>query len=282
MDKSKYFEKKKEIISIFPPPFLGTNLADSFAKNTWFSLILQVNSMTDSFHHSVSPFDGKDKLLELTMEDFTQNAKISRQSPPPYNSDPRNISGRISKGYHMIIKRGTNRMVLLRFLIAKLRFSAEGISLEEYLLLYHLYFDLSESKDPNFQEKYKVFLKKVQENLEFLNENRIFPIILGEKERQYLDEIFSNDIPKAREYFGLAGQRDIRDSFRLILHDAIEPKRFAPKKVIGVGYKDKGTCRNIAFDGSPSWKEIATVFSYQERKAEETKILNSSQEAVEP
>jgi hypothetical protein len=56
----------------------------------------------------------------------------------------------------------------------------------------------------------------------------------------------------------------------LVLHDAIEPKKFPPKKIIGVGYKDKGTRRNNAEDGSPSWKEVASYFSYKEREAEDS------------
>jgi hypothetical protein len=160
-------------------------------------------------------------------------------------------------------------MVLLRFLLAKLRHSLEGVSLEEYLLLYHLYFELSENKDPLFSEKHQDFLNKIKGILVNFNENKVFPIILNDQGKERLDEIFSKSIPSAREYFGLTGQRSLRDSFRLVLHDSIRPKKFPPKKVIGVGYKDKGTCRDPALDNSPSWQEVAQVFSYRERKAEE-------------
>jgi hypothetical protein len=39
------------------------------------------------------------------------------------------------------------------------------------------------------------------------------------------------------------------------------PTRELPQvKVIGRGYRDKGTYRDTAWDGSPGWKEVATYF----------------------
>lgn len=34
--------------------------------------------------------------------------------------------------------------------------------------------------------------------------------------------------------------------------------RPASKRFIGVGYRDKGTAREVSYDGSPSWQEVAT------------------------
>jgi len=36
------------------------------------------------------------------------------------------------------------------------------------------------------------------------------------------------------------------------------PKKFSPKKYVGVGYDDKGTARNVASDGNPHWIEVAS------------------------
>jgi hypothetical protein len=39
--------------------------------------------------------------------------------------------------------------------------------------------------------------------------------------------------------------------------------------VIGKGYGDKGTAKNEAVDGSPSWQEVASTASSLERRREE-------------
>jgi len=36
------------------------------------------------------------------------------------------------------------------------------------------------------------------------------------------------------------------------------PKKFSPKKFVGVGYGDHGTARSVASDGSPHWTEVAS------------------------
>jgi hypothetical protein len=35
-------------------------------------------------------------------------------------------------------------------------------------------------------------------------------------------------------------------------------QRLPPKRFIGVGYRDTGTCRNVAEDGTPRWQEVAS------------------------
>jgi hypothetical protein len=169
----------------------------------------------------------------------------------------------------MKVKKGTNRVVLLKFLLAKLRYSIEGLSIEEFLLLNHLFFDLTESKDPLFQKKYSCFFRKLEILISMMSKIRIFPIHLSERGKENLDEHFNDIIPTSREYFGLAGQRDLRNSFRLVLNDTLIPRAVPPKRFIGVGYKDKGSRRDPAFDGTPSWQETAQYLSNLEREAEE-------------
>lgn len=210
----------------------------------------------------------KDLLLEL-FDESIELTKYFEQSSRPYNSDPRDLSRRITRGYKMIIKKGTNRIVLLRFLLAKLVYSNEGLSLEEYLCLYHLFYDLTECSDPIFISKYKEKLEKVSHLLERMRGVRSFPVQYRKPTIEKVREFLLDFIPSAREYYGLAGQRNLRQSFRLILNDTLIPKRCPPVRYIGVGYKDKGTRRNSAVDGSQGWKEIGSYFSNQEREAEE-------------
>jgi len=206
--------------------------------------------------------------LELFL-DSVELTKYSEQSPRPCSSDPRDLSRRIKRGYKMIIKKGTNRVVLLRFLLAKLVHAVEGLSLEEYLCLYHLFYDLTENRDPIFLSKYSVQLEKVAHLLERMRGVSVYPVIFREPTVKKVREFLLDFIPSAREYFGLAGQRNLRQSYRIVLNDTLIPKRCPPVRYIGVGYKDKGTRRNSATNGSPGWQEVGSFFSNQAREAEE-------------
>jgi hypothetical protein len=38
----------------------------------------------------------------------------------------------------------------------------------------------------------------------------------------------------------------------------VSNRKLPPKRIIGIGYRDKGTARDPAIDGSPSWQEVAS------------------------
>jgi hypothetical protein len=191
------------------------------------------------------------------------------QSTCPSNFDPRDLGKRIAKGYTMKVKKGTNRTVLFRFLLAKLVHSNEGLFIDEYLLLYHLFYELLDMTDPLFVKKYLLKLEKVKIIMIKLGKCRSFPLHLKDESKREICRYLDDFLLSPREYYGLAGQRSIRDSFRLILNDTIVPQAPPPKRFIGVGYKDKGTCRDSAYDGSPGWQFYARYFSNLEREAEE-------------
>lgn len=58
-----------------------------------------------------------------------------------------------------------------------------------------------------------------------------------------------------------------RMSGRYQLKDATQPgvdvKTLPPKRFIGKGYGDKGTLKNCALDGSPSWQEVSSSEKYE-------------------
>lgn len=192
-----------------------------------------------------------------------------RQSTRPCTSDPYDVRVRVLKGYKMIIKKGTKRVTLLRFLLSKMLFGQAGVSLEEYLCIFHLYYDLTEVSERHFVEKHESNLEKVGQLLSKLSGNRVFPLVLSEGSKVQMESLLEDYLPTRREYFGLAGQRELGLSFRLILSDTLVPQRLPPKAYIGVGYKDKGTRRDTSVDGSPGWREVGSWFANREREAEE-------------
>lgn len=227
--------------------------------------------MTEESTNPAPGFGESDVAKSYLIDISFVNTECFEQRTIPCNYDPRNIAGRINKGYKMIIKKGTNRITLYRFLFAKLVYASEGLSLEEYLLFHHLYYDLTDlvEKDPLFCAKYKFQFEKMESIMKQLGGVRVFPVILEESCKEKIKRIFIEELPTQRAYLGLAGQRDLRSCFRLVLNDTIVPKKVPPKRFIGVGYKDKGSRRDPAYDGSPSWQEVATTYANRERELEE-------------
>lgn len=213
------------------------------------------------------PSEGK--ALAGDQVELPHKSECFEQSTCPSNSDPRNLVSRLKRGYTMKIRKGTNRMVLLKFLLAKLVYSKEGISVEEYLVIYHIFYEILDSRDPLFIAKYENTIKSLSNVLQKLSNIKEFPVIPTEGSGFMLQRLLNGFLPSPREYFGLAGQRDLRQSFRLVLSDSIVPSKPAPKRFIGVGYKDKGTCRDPAYDGTLPWSHYATYFANLEREAEE-------------
>jgi hypothetical protein len=201
--------------------------------------------------------------------------ELNEQSSLSSSSDPRNLAKRILKGYRMKIRKGTKRFTLYRFLLAKLLHDEEGLHIDEYIVLNELHFHFLESSEESFIQAHENHLKNSGKILSQIRDQRSFPIRM--KCFNLPDNVLREcGIPTAREYFGLRGQRDLKRSFVLILEDSLMPQKLSPARYIGVGYKDKGTCRQPARDGSPSWQEVATVISNNEREAEDSSFTEYS------
>ena len=223
--------------------------------------------MKNSFSSLLPSFERERLSTNATTE--TSFAKYFEQSSVPCSFDPNRTAERINLGgYRMLVKKGTKRTTLLKFLLAKLWYNDTGISLEEFLLIFHLFYDLAEITEENFLIKNKNFLEVSAKILESISQNRAFPLV----NKGYKEAIAPKGLPSKREYYGLCGQRDLKQSYKLILNDTLLPCKLAPQRYIGVGYKDKGTRRNLATDGNQSWQEVGIVFSNLEREAEEAEL----------
>jgi hypothetical protein len=97
-----------------------------------------------------------------------------------------------------------------------------------------------------------------------LAEEKEFPIIMEESDSDKLIPKLQPILPSKLAYFGLKGQRNLSNSFSIILNRTLVPKSVKNKRFIGVGYKDKGSRKDKAVDGSPSWQEVASSFVEEE------------------
>jgi hypothetical protein len=201
-------------------------------------------------------------------------------SSPSLQPPPRRDYARVlSKGYKVLIKRGVNRYKLFRYFVSKSVYDEDGLHLDEFILLLELYFEFDRMEDPNFSGN----LENLR-NLGFvqyfkdLQRNKIFPFQPRLETRERWKNITQSVIYDQRSFFRIKGQNRNKD-FRLVFKDTILPRRTPAKAYIGIGYKDKGSRREPALDGSPKWQEVATYFANQEAELEDPRT--SSEESGE-
>jgi hypothetical protein len=142
----------------------------------------------------------------------------------------------------------------LQFLLAKWAYEPERITEEDISVFHELFLravDLSE-QDYNYR-KYLLPLKGMQDLVRGL--------VLSPEASHHRKTLWSLEspsiwfLPSKFFYFGLKGQ-----DLRLWKFAMRTPRlqKFPIQRRMGVGYRDKGSLRLSAEDGSPTWKEVAT------------------------
>lgn len=172
----------------------------------------------------------------------------------------------------MVFKKGIKRITIYRFLIAKLVHDPDGLSIEDSLALYelNLYLNRKTEKDQTFSNKYGLWLITTNSLIERISEIRVFPFKLRENDRTNLERALTPFLPSSRAFFGYMKQPRIRNSYEIHLRNPLfRPKKYE-KPYIGVGYRDKGSRRDKARDGSPDWKEVASSSSYEVERGKQS------------
>lgn len=216
---------------------------------------------------------------------FTSETTIFRADLHPSSSEPLFELGRILKeGYKLKMRKGIKRITVFRFLTAKLLYEEEGLHLDEYIVLFELYYSLYTSEDPGFVRKYRKWFERTQPFFDDLTKAKSFPVRLEKSSHteQAYQEFLSPVIPTKRSYFGLRGQKNLRQSYSLKLNSALPVQKIPPKSYIGVGYRDKGSRKDVARDGSPAWQEVASHFTELERRLEEEQVSDHDQKSGFP
>jgi len=222
--------------------------------------------------------EGVDLPLSLV---FQSNNEYLDQRSSSHTFDPLNQKERINRGFTMRIKKGTKRLTLLKYLLSKFVYDHDGLHLDEYIVLHELYYDLSESRDPSFNQRYGRKLREISIFFQKLSEAKNFPL-RWEKNQDSVETLasyFEDIVLSQNAYFGMKGNRNIRESFMLSFRDSVIPKKIPPKRFIGVGYKDKGSWRDPAFDGSPGWQSVASSYCNFERVLNEMFQVSEEEDA---
>lgn len=232
---------------------------------------MKIQSLGSLFRRSS---DEKIQDLEVNYPSFLGFLRRGQTSaePLPRTSDPSIwLEKQLKEGYRVKIKRGVRKITLFRFLLAKLVYEEEeGIHLDEYVVLMELFYDLMDYSDPSFIKKYGSWISKIKPFFENVASAKEFPVIL--KRTKETTKLYSKflepNLPTQQAYFGLRGNRNLRNSWTLILNSSLTPQRKFHKSVIGVGYRDKGY-RRSPHDGTPDWREVCSHFNELLRRISE-------------
>jgi len=168
---------------------------------------------------------------------------------------PPNVGVLMSKGYKVKFKGNTKKTTILRFILAKSVYEeideADVAAIEELLL------ELLEksSSEADFKVKWAQWLNTVVAFCKQAFRGKKFPRKVSEGVlAQYNDLV--PFFPSKQVYFRMKPQME--GTFKIF---PINPNRVLPpkrqKRVVGVGYHDKGHSRDEAYDGSPTWQELS-------------------------
>ena len=196
-------------------------------------------------------------LANADLGNVPKYTEVSKQSPRPRSHDPNNL--KVSKELSFTFrKRGITEMLsAVKYLFSLAYYEESLLSHKQSFVLQGLLDSLLSVNDHAWNEKYRKQLLTVADFYSLVTERDVssgrqtiepYKIAINWKCKSWLMS------PHA--YYGRKVHFRLNRWFISInrqLNKAPPPERY-----IGVGYKDHGTCSNPAYDGSPSWSEVAT------------------------
>jgi len=217
------------------------------------------------------------KILYKTIDTIFvgENPHADYSIEPEEQPPPRSISGsanvpdqildsipseRISSsGTRVTYSAKVRRMTLQRYITSKIAFFPERVTTGELLVLYDnlLWCQDKSLKDPHFKQKFGSSLEELALILKRVRfEKTNIPVTVRNLSIVFKSRLDGFLIP-VRNLPGV--EVHVRGSYHILPTSSLgTPTKELPlKRYIGVGYKDKGHRRDPAWDGSPSWQEVA-------------------------
>lgn len=173
------------------------------------------------------------------------------------------------------------RIYLQRYLLSKFVFFKDELTLRDLCCLFEnqLWLEQKCLTDPEFSKKFGRSLEELSIILkEFNFRTRTTARTIRKFSKRLQSNLLEFVLPKRnyKEAFKLCnGSFQLMDSQPM----GIPKRQTTPTARIGKGYRDKGSAKDLAKDGSPSWQEVAThrgPIYHKGKKYEESKITRSS------
>jgi len=156
--------------------------------------------------------------------------------------------------------------MVARYLLSKYFIYKESLLYEERFCLCEVILALLDVKDPLFKFKYGNEVRYASLLLAIFNEkgNRTEKVIKISQSSINLHRVWLNE----RKYHSAKITYSSTINSFVQRTKFYKRKKLPPKRYIGVGYRDKGSKRNTAYDGSPAWQEVATADILKEKSFE--------------
>lgn len=151
------------------------------------------------------------------------------------------------------------RITLQRWLLGKICYETEEFNLTDLCTLFEnqIWLERKVQTDPEFQSKFgkpledlSILLKEINFRMEYSDRALI------QFRKRILENLKDFVLPK-RNFSSLAPK--LKGLFQLEPSSPLGKliKSIPPTARIGKGYRDKGSARDLAYDGSPRWQEVA-------------------------
>lgn len=160
-------------------------------------------------------------------------------------------------------KSNKQQLLLAKFILnAYVIGDLELLNQKVNFLLNEVVNSLLESNDPLFKNKRGREVRKLSFLIVLLNTNKTMADFRRSvsKSGMNLNDFYLQD----RQYY--AAKKNLLPAIEayVLRLEQIQWKKVPPARYIGVGYKDSGSRKNSAHDGSPSWQEVASDYSRHE------------------
>jgi len=252
---------------------MGWKISDlvPFPLGTWKVVMKPPSKENDSSFNSMEMIKKgkrtilKDESLISKIRKLFKNEDLSSSGPLPSTSDPI-LQSKVVKlkkeVYHLKIKGNFRRMTLFRFFLAKLLYDKEeGLHFDEFVVMWEIFQEILDQADHDeiYAKKYENFLFESYFLFQALNFQHEFPIRVDESDPETYENLLQKlgpILPTRSAYFGLKGQKGLRSGYSIVFDSDLPLRSLTEQRRIGVGYRDKGSRRNPALDGSPDWREV--------------------------
>lgn len=176
------------------------------------------------------------------------------------------------KLHSVLISKKVKRVSLQRYLLSKIAYG-EQVGFREIgaLFLNQLWLENKTKTDNQFNQKFGRTLEDLSNILRQLNISRgINSTVIANLRSKVNNQLEAFLIPRRN----LAQWKMKFDSSVILTSpkpSGVLNKTLPAERYIGIGYRDKGTAKNPALDGSPSWQEVAQSNRTIDTRIEEIK-----------
>lgn len=177
------------------------------------------------------------------------------------------------------IGRRVKRISLQRFLLAKICYETYKVDGRDIVALYinQLWLESKCLSDRQFSNKFNLLVGPLGELLstaDLSNRSKVLTF------RSTIIKRLQAYIVPERNY--AQWKSKFAGSYELVRpkESGVETKKLPQQRYIGIGYRDKGTAKNPAEDGSPSWQEVAV--SAENRRINLDEIIKDIRRAQFP